>query len=367
MLECAPELVFGPPELLRSDLICMKNCPFAPTVCCGFFARTACAEVPVRRSFLPATARLMLWLILTLSGAAVQALELGRPQTLSALGQPLLLKIPVRLDLGETLRPDCIQVAVQAGERDVLPTRVTKTVEWQADQRSATIWVRTEELIDEPVVKLSLGCPRQQLFALIDQDAVADRGETQWLSAPPQVSSAARPASLLKAGPAGPAEAAAQPAKTVKADRSPQAYGLQITLPDTELAGARWRLDLETGPSAGSRRQAVAGIKETTYEPPNVSLLMAIDVDQPAAGAESAALDSERLQRAQLQFAALQRQQQAFNTEVDQLLVVSAQQQAEHSTLLRVVLGVAVAFALLALGWLLRVRLIGRQHVVPPA
>ena len=278
--------------------------------------------------------------ILGLSGAGVQALELGRPQTLSALGQPLLLKIPVRLDPGETLRSDCIQVAVQAGERDVAATRVTKTVEWQADQSAATIWVRTAELIDEPVVKLSLGCPRQQLIALVDQNTAATTGL---------------------------AEPAARPEKPATGQKTARAERVQITLPDAELAGLRWRFDLETGRSVGSKRSALASTKEAVHKPPSVSLLMAIDVNPPTAGAASAVLDSERVQRAQLQSAALQRQQLALSTEIDQLLADSAQQEVEQFTLWRGALGLAVALLLLVAGWQLRARLIARRSVVPPA
>ncbi len=331
----------------------MKNHPSRPS-----------PAAPIRQVILPSVAGF----ILGLTGAGVQALELGRPQTLSALGQPLLLKIPVRLDPGETLRSDCIQVAVQAGERDIAAARVTKTVEWQADQSAATIWVRTAELIDEPVVKLSLGCPRQQLIALVDQDAAVGRADTKPLPALPQAASAARPPSLLKAATAGLAEPVARPEKSAVAEKTAPAERVQITLPDAELAGLRWRFDLDTGRSAGSKRQAVESTKEAVHKPPSVSLLMAIDVEPPTASTASAALDSERVQRAQLQFAALQRQQQAFSTEIDQLLADSAQQEVEQSTLRRGALGIAVALLLLIAGWLLRARLIGRRSVVvPPA
>ncbi len=80
-----------------------------------------------------------------------------------------------------------------------------------------------------------------------------------------------------------------------------------------------------------------------------------------------AELDSVRLQQAQLQFAALQRQQQAFSTEIDQLLTDSTPQEAEQSTPRRVGLGVAGALLLLLLAGLLRARLIARRGVVPPA
>jgi hypothetical protein len=330
----------------------MKNHPSLPS-----------PAAPLRQVILPSVAGF----ILGLTGAGVQALELGRPQTLSALGQPLLLKIPVQLDPGETLRPDCSQVTVQAGERDVAASRVASTVEWQADQSAATIWVRTADLIDEPIVKLSLGCPRQQLIALVDQDAAVGRAETKPLSALPQAASAARPPAWVKAAATERVQSVVKPEKPGAAEKTARADRVQITLPDAELAGLRWRFDLETGRSAGSQRPALASLKEAAHKPPSVSLLMAIDVNQPTASAAPVALDIERLQRAQLQFATLQRQQQAFSTEIDQLLADSAQQEIEQSTLRRGALGIAAALLLLIVGWLLRARLTGRRSAVPPA
>ncbi|MGS0757884.1 type IV pilus assembly protein FimV, partial [Roseateles sp. GG27B] len=107
--------------MLRFYLSCMKNSPLARAAYRASLVGSLLGDPPNHRRFyrrnLPGAAMLSL----LLAGVSAQAIELGRPQTLSGLGQPLLLKIPVRLDPGETLRSDCIQVAVQAGEHDIAP------------------------------------------------------------------------------------------------------------------------------------------------------------------------------------------------------------------------------------------------------
>ena len=339
----------------------MDNHPLVFTIRRTLIACAAGDDSPIFRGVLPGFALL----ILGLAGAGVQALELGRPQTLSGLGQPLLLKIPVRLDPGETLRSDCIQVAVQAGERDIAPSLVTKTVEWQVDKGAATVWVRTAELIDEPVVKLSLGCPKQQLTALLDP--AADGQAASSLSLPHAASasaSATSVASLLKKGHTGGLARPEKSATPDKSDKKPQARSLPITLPDAELAGLRWRFDSDLGHSAHSKTHIAAMQKKTTSSTSAVSLLMSIDVAPPVVEVRPAALDSERVERARLQFADLQRQQQTFGAEIDQLLAEGAQQESEQSKFMVIAVGVAAALLLLVLGSLLRAKLSQRKRVV---
>ncbi|MDC6170413.1 type IV pilus assembly protein FimV, partial [Paucibacter sp. XJ19-41] len=116
-----------------------------------------------------------------LSAAAlgpVQALGVGRPLTLSALGQSLNLVFPVRLASGETLSLDCVRAEVLSGESRV-PANLIQ-LQLEGDGEAAVRAVRLQSLvqIDEPLVtiNLSLGCPARftrQYTAFIDPPGAA--------------------------------------------------------------------------------------------------------------------------------------------------------------------------------------------------
>ncbi|MGS0757389.1 hypothetical protein ACVBEH_23765 [Roseateles sp. GG27B] len=171
---------------------------------------------------------------------------------------------------------------------------------------------------------------------------------------------------LLKKGPAVESDGPGKAARSENADK-PDKKALtllpQITLPDAELAGLRWRFDSEVGPNAHSKNNAAARREKTVKNLPAISLLMSIDVVPQAAVIFPAVLDADRVEQARLQFAALQRQQQSFGVEIEQLLAAGAQQESELSKLMTVVLGIAVALLLLVMGLLLRAKLSQRKRV----
>ena len=134
-------------------------------------------------------------------------------------------------------------------------------------------------------------------------------------------------------------------------------------MPDAQLAGLRWRFDSDVGPSGQSNKNTTARRVKTVKNLPAVSLLMSIDVVPQAAVIPPALLDADRVEQARLQFAALQRQQQSFGAEIDQLLAAGAQQESEQSKLMTIAVGIAVALLLLVMGLLLRAKLSQRKRV----
>jgi pilus assembly protein FimV len=64
----------------------------------------------------PRATALILACALSAVAHEVQALGFGRLNSTAVLGQPLNLPVPLRLDAGERLEPECVQAAVTAGE-----------------------------------------------------------------------------------------------------------------------------------------------------------------------------------------------------------------------------------------------------------
>ncbi len=102
-----------------------------------------------------------------------QALGVGNPLTHSALGQPLNLLFPLRLNGDETLSRDCVRAEVLAGEARVPQGLLQFKLEADGDGRVRAVRLLSAMQIDEPIVtvNLSLGCPAQftrQFTAFID-------------------------------------------------------------------------------------------------------------------------------------------------------------------------------------------------------
>lgn len=129
-----------------------------------------------RRLPMPRTPRVPTALILAMASmglSSAQAMGVGRPQTLSALGQPLNLLFPVQLAPGENLTPDCVRAEVQAGESRLPATLVQLQLEGESENAVRAVRLRSALQVDEPLVtiQLSLGCPARltrQYTAFID-------------------------------------------------------------------------------------------------------------------------------------------------------------------------------------------------------
>ncbi|MDM4764849.1 hypothetical protein [Pelomonas sp. SE-A7] len=175
---------------------------------------------------LPRLAPLALGVLLLGAQSEAQALGVGRPLTLSALGQPLNLVFPVQLSGDESLSPDCARAEVIAGESRVPPSLVQVQLEGESDTTVRAVRVQSLVQIDEPLVtvSLSLGCPSRftrQFTAFIDPPSLrpelaqqAPLPEPTVKNYSPQLRAAlstaeAKPAQLL-AQPAQPAPQLAQ-------------------------------------------------------------------------------------------------------------------------------------------------------------
>lgn len=150
------------------------------------------------------------------------AIGVGRPQTLSALGQPLHLLFPVSLGSGESLTPDCVSAEVLAGDVRVPAHGVVVQLEGESELNVRAVRLRSVPQIDEPLVtvSLSLGCPSRlvrQYTAFIDppganpgltvqaQPAVVVRNYSPQMQAALSTADA-RPSALLAPVPPAPGE-----------------------------------------------------------------------------------------------------------------------------------------------------------------
>lgn len=167
------------------------------------------------------SAALAAWL-----GGATPALAItvGAPHTQSALFQPLRLVLPLQLQPGETLNPDCVTVVVVAGETRLPGDQIQVQLQGRTEGEVSAVRVSTLAPIDEPLVtlNLSLGCPTRftrQFTALIDPPGPTARAEP--LPTVPEgdqlyspalraalATSGSRASDLLAAGKSAPASAA---------------------------------------------------------------------------------------------------------------------------------------------------------------
>ncbi len=94
--------------------------------------------------------------VLLCASVHAHAMGLGQVNEPAVLGHPLDLRVPVRMEPGEQLLPECLKADVSFAERRLSPWTVSATLE--PDGRA--IRVRTEAPVDEPVlsVVVSAGC-----------------------------------------------------------------------------------------------------------------------------------------------------------------------------------------------------------------
>jgi pilus assembly protein FimV len=114
-------------------------------------------------SRLPACAGL--WLALAATPAAALGLAAQAPG--AVLGSPLDITLPIRVDAGEVLDPECVRAQVQVGDRrlpaDAVRTRLDGLGVGGAGPATASLRVQTTLRLDEPIVELLIeaGCPTQ--------------------------------------------------------------------------------------------------------------------------------------------------------------------------------------------------------------
>lgn len=126
---------------------------------------------------------------LAVMSTSAWSLGVGRPQTASALGQPLNLFFPVQVAPGEQITSECVRGEVTAGETQLQPSTLRWQLETDAQQGVRGVRVRSSQAINEPLVSvnLTLGCSSsftRQYTAFIDppgqgNEPLADAGQAQ--------------------------------------------------------------------------------------------------------------------------------------------------------------------------------------------
>ncbi|MEJ6007781.1 hypothetical protein WG899_19710 [Paucibacter sp. AS339] len=298
-------------------------------------------------------------LALLLSCQSAWALEFGSVQSLAGLGQPLSLQLPVRFNPGEARRADCLKVRLDAGERNLSDGEIEQG--WvkakganKRDEQAGLIWIRSRAEMAEPVLRLSIGCPQQHLAVFVDPVSllpppaagVATKIEAQALPEVAPAKSAPRAIKVRAERPSGPVLRMDDP-------------GLPpLSLPDAEVPGLRFRFDSDLAPTMTARPLPVSGREPKPRAERRISLLMAIDVGRALGPAEMLTLDAgqgsssapARLVRAQQQFDALQADQRALRSEMDQLLADMEQRRQASVRTWRLAAIVALGLAVLGAG-----------------
>lgn len=320
--------------------------------------------------------RLMFGVAALSAGSLAQGLEIGAAQMLSGLGQPLSLHLPVRWVAGEARSADCLKLKVVAGDSALAAADLQQSLLKGADDASALIWLRSKLVMAEPVLVLSLGCPAQQVMALVDpvHSMLAPAGGLKAVSAEPLDLSAAapqpQPLRIVKVR----AERPAPPPRSLL--RLGDAGLPPLTLADAQTPGLRWRFDsdldgsatLAAGPQAKPRQTAKEQPFYIRPDAPGASLLMAIDVGRAHGPADllMAQDGGARLQRAQAQFTALQADNQTLKRELAQLEIKLAERDSSQRWLNAVIAGMAAAAALAAAVLLVQ-RVMRRRESKPSA
>ncbi|MDI4631735.1 hypothetical protein J7U46_01595 [Pelomonas sp. V22] len=318
-------------------------------------------------------APLMLAVLLLGAQNGAQALGVGRPLTLSALGQPLNLVFPIQLGGDEALTPDCARAEVIAGETRIPAGLVQVQLEGESDSTVRAVRVQSLVPVDEPLVtvSLSLGCPTRftrQFTAFVDPPALrtdlpqeARLPDTAVRSYSPQLRAAlstadARPGQLLAptASPAAPqlaqlpAEAASAPApKPASARRPPRSNEVSVAAAgEAEAASAPARAASAPKPAAKPPRKPAAttvasagpavGAKPAPAPKPRLQLEPAEALETalpasaplPAASAPAPDAGAERIKRLEEN---LQRMQAQSRETTDKLALLRNQLEQEHS------------------------------------
>ncbi len=248
------------------------------------------------------------------------SIGLGRATSAAVLGQPLSIKLPVRLDAGEALAPECVSAGVLFGDNRLPSPAVEVSVDPQG------IRITTNSVVDEPVVTahVTVGCTARisREFTLFADPPVVNLAQAPQAHAATASPPADRPperrapaAAMAQAAPsrAGtPAPAATQPraprTPSSAATRAPRraeraaahapAPRLQLDPVDADvLANPELRLDDTLPPPAegsSEQRAAVAALWRALNATP-----------------EEMARDREKLQKLEEQFATVRRDSDA--------------------------------------------------------
>ena len=321
------------------------------------------------------------------------ALNVGAPQTQSALFQPLRLIFPVQLLPGENLSPDCVKAVLIAGETRLPADQVQVQLQGRTEGEINAVRVSSLIPIDEPMVSvsLSLGCPTRytrQFTALIDPVAAPARSD-----APPTVlegdelyspalraalaTSGAKPTDLLAPGrpvPSGSTAAGSLPvlesrepaAKSptdgsARAGASTQPAGAASTAaarPHGKAAKARatpaGKAKPPTLAEAASPAEPMPGKAPTSrlqLEAPELLSTAPAPVAAPAASAAPVAQDSQRVRELETELARMRAEGREVQDALKQLSAQLRRPQGVDRSWLLMLAGISLLLAA-ACAWL---------------
>jgi pilus assembly protein FimV len=291
----------------------------------------------------PRSLRALLLSAVTLAPVAAWALGLGRPQTVSALGQPLNLVFPVQLAAGEALTRECVRAEVLAGDARVPPNLIQLRLEGASETSVRAVRLQSVVQIDEPLVtvQLSLGCPAsftRQFTAFIDppglasESAVAAAPEATVRHYTPALQAAlstseAKSVALLAASPPPPTDAmqaAAVPRMAASAPRrTASAASAAATLPANAAADQPISKPRSPRPSRTAAATAKKPTARLQLEPAEV-----LAAAPPASAPPLAAVDTLALERL-TKLEQAQQKMQADHLATQQQLVAVQQRLAQ--------------------------------------
>ncbi|MEK8034894.1 hypothetical protein AACH06_29110 [Ideonella sp. DXS29W] len=184
-----------------------------------------------------ATALIIACAASAMASTEAAAMGFGRLTASAVLGQPLNLPIPLRLDPGERLEPECVAADVTVGDNVISRERIRVRLEPGQGGADAVARVTTQMPIDEPVIEVTLmvGCDRRfsrRFVAFADPPADSTRIASQ----------------------AGVATLAAPMTSPVSPGDSPSATELPRTSPRSQQQGA-------SSGASSARAQAEASAK----------------------------------------------------------------------------------------------------------
>lgn len=217
------------------------------------------------------------------------AIGFGSHDPVATLGQPLDISIPVRLEPGENLEPECVAAEVSIGDIAVPPAGVGANLVVGASGVRA-IRVRTLRRIDEPVVtvQVAAGCGQRlsRRYVVFADPPIVVAPPTM-AAAPSSATLAPAPATAAVVSEPPPVVAAA-PTPPPRAAR-PRARRAATSTPPRPAAAQRPRLRLD------------APAPPAVAAPPDVDAMAAVDAANEAVKAAIAAASASQSRIAALE------------------------------------------------------------------
>lgn len=296
------------------------------------------------------------------AASAAQALGFGSPPAGVALGSPLDFVLPVRLDAGEALDPECLSAELQIGERRVPSYNLRWAVEPGSQPGERRIRVVSLVVVDEPVivVQVNTGCAARisRRFTLLADPPLGSAApqapavatvSPATTGAPAEAARLAAASEVARAATAAPTPVATRAsAPSVRTPRTPRRATAQSVRPSrpravTAAVAPRARLSLEA-PDPGLVQQAVAA----ALAQQQASAALAAESARVAQEAASAA--AARVQAMEQQLQRLQAEGREQQAQLQQLRAQAGRDQQAGRWLPW--LGTALFMALAAVAWL---------------